>query len=122
MIFNCERDAKGRIFLGCPKRCPLIHQPVCGTDGKTYNGKCQMKVTACLTNTDIKVAYDGQCRGQGGEFGLPPPLAANEAEEEDDCDMYEVCQFNYKPVCGSGIHKEILNIFYFHCIMYVSFT
>ena len=45
---------------------------MCGTDGKTNNGKCQMKVTACLTNTDIKVAYDGQCRGQGGEFGLPP--------------------------------------------------
>lgn len=41
---------------GCSKRCPLIYQHVCGTDGRTHNSRCQMQVTACLTGKEIQVS------------------------------------------------------------------
>ena len=40
---------------GCSKRCPLIYNHVCGTDGRTHNSRCQMQVTACLTGKEIQV-------------------------------------------------------------------
>ena len=48
----------------------------------------------------IKFEYEGWCRGQGGEFILPPDTAAVEAEEEEECP--DTCGFNYAPVCGTG--------------------
>ena len=59
-----------------------------------------VQVSSCLTGRDITVAYDGKCRGQGGEF-QPPQLAASTAEEEEEI-CPDNCQFDYKPVCGTG--------------------
>lgn len=52
------------------------------------------------TDHHYQVAYEGRCRGQGGEFILPPDTAAIEAEEEEECP--DICPFNYAPVCGTG--------------------
>ena len=45
----------------CPKACPLIYAPVCGSDGKTYSNECMMKATACENGEDITKAHDGPC-------------------------------------------------------------
>lgn len=34
---------------------------MCGTDGKTYDNDCMMKVLSCNENKIVSVDYDGKC-------------------------------------------------------------
>ncbi|PKU47543.1 serine protease inhibitor kazal-type 4 [Limosa lapponica baueri] len=42
--------------------CPLLHLPVCGTDGNTYANECQLCVEQMKTRQDIRILKDGQCQ------------------------------------------------------------
>ncbi|NXX75544.1 ICHY inhibitor, partial [Urocolius indicus] len=42
--------------------CPLLHLPVCGTDGNTYANECQLCVQKMKTRQDIRILEDGECR------------------------------------------------------------
>merc|ERR1711892_668142 len=84
---------------GCTKRCPQIFQQVCGTDGRTYNSRCDMEVKACKANKKIEVKHEGKCTGPQIEPEISPITA-----EEDPCegtDPPSKCNLNYDPVCGT---------------------
>ncbi|NXW23276.1 ICHY inhibitor, partial [Circaetus pectoralis] len=42
--------------------CPLLHLPVCGTDGNTYANECQLCVQQMKTRQDIRILKDGECQ------------------------------------------------------------
>ncbi|NWZ35120.1 IOV7 protein, partial [Brachypodius atriceps] len=43
-------------------RCPRILQPVCGTDGFTYDNDCSICAHNLQQGTDVKKSHDGRCK------------------------------------------------------------
>ncbi|XP_060766135.1 probable pancreatic secretory proteinase inhibitor [Neoarius graeffei] len=41
--------------------CPLIYDPVCGSNGMTYANECGLCVHRLQTNADIMIITDGSC-------------------------------------------------------------
>ena len=63
----------------CNTTCPKVYLPVCGSDGLTYNSRCELEAGNCAKEgADITVVHEGRC-------GCPPV----------DCTK------EYDPVCGS---------------------
>ena len=42
--------------------------PVCGSDGQTYNNDCLMKYATCISNNVITLAYRGKCNATDGSL------------------------------------------------------
>lgn len=45
----------------CASECVKSHQPVCGSDGSTYNSECELHVRACKQQMDLRVVSQGEC-------------------------------------------------------------
>lgn len=45
----------------CASECVESHQPVCGSDGTTYNSECELHVRACKEQMDLRVVSQGEC-------------------------------------------------------------
>ena len=45
----------------CTMECVDSHQPVCGSDGTTYNSECELHVRACMEQMDLRVVSQGEC-------------------------------------------------------------
>lgn len=53
----------GNVICTCPKAdtCPPVRAQVCGSDGKTYNNECLLKVAACVNKKPINKLHNGPC-------------------------------------------------------------
>lgn len=45
----------------CVSECVESNQPVCGSDGITYNSECELNVRACEKKMDLRVVSQGEC-------------------------------------------------------------
>ncbi|XP_072027458.1 serine protease inhibitor dipetalogastin-like isoform X2 [Amphiura filiformis] len=78
----------------CSQYCPLVSDPVCGTDGNTYISLCLLEVQACLTkDSGLKVAKRGVCESTAAS------TSTNTTNQS--CPRIETCPLLYLPVCGS---------------------
>ena len=77
----------------CQRICPLIHKPVCASNGQTYSNECVFEKARC-EESDLEMIHSGECEG-------PKPLPIEPVVFEEDCPERK-CPHNYDPVCGTG--------------------
>lgn len=82
----------------CASECVESHQPVCGSDGTTYNSECELHVRACIQQMDLRVVSQGECKTCGNTVCA---WGARCVQNKCECPQCVGEAAAYSPVCGS---------------------
>lgn len=62
---QCAIDRFGIAKCECGPECQPVMRPVCARGGSTYTSYCEMKRQACMSKTNVDLAYTGACGSRG---------------------------------------------------------
>ncbi|XP_068725068.1 uncharacterized protein [Montipora capricornis] len=88
----------------CPKVCPEIFAPVCGSDGNVYDSECQMKVASCTQQKNITLASKDTCEPDPCKLSRcshPLHKCVKTSQGSVCICPPSACTMEYAPVCGS---------------------
>ena len=59
----CEVKPDGSTACECPRaeECPDVNDPVCGTNGETYESECKLMAESCAEGIDVTTKHNGVC-------------------------------------------------------------
>nr|XP_050849942.1 agrin-like isoform X3 [Vespula vulgaris] len=98
---QCAINRYGIASCECGPECEPVMRPVCARGGTTYTSLCELKRRACLTKSNIEVAYTGTCGSRGPcsekvcQWGAI--CAENGGTAICEC---PTCPAEFQPVCG----------------------
>ncbi|XP_029165671.1 agrin-like isoform X4 [Nylanderia fulva] len=98
---QCAINRQGIANCECGPECEPVMRPVCARGGTTYTSMCELKRQACLTRSNIEVAYVGTCGSRGPcsekvcQWGAI--CAENSGNAVCEC---PTCPAEFQPVCG----------------------
>lgn len=58
---ECDIDQFGVASCQCPPSCEPKMQPVCGSNGRTFDNECELKRQSCLLRQELSVMHEGEC-------------------------------------------------------------
>ncbi|XP_020299873.1 agrin-like isoform X1 [Pseudomyrmex gracilis] len=98
---QCAINRQGIATCECGPECEPVMRPVCARGGTTYTSMCELKRQACLTKSNIEVAYVGICGSRGPCSEKVCQWGAICAENGDTavCEC-PTCPAEFQPVCG----------------------
>nr|XP_046260394.1 tomoregulin-2a isoform X1 [Scatophagus argus] len=106
---ECDVDAED-VWCVCNIDCSHISfNPVCASDGRSYDNPCQVKEASCQKQERIEVKYLGHCQGdiitgnKGGDGHFArTDLTVVEKEDPLARGLYIPCPDHYKNYCVHG--------------------
>ena len=53
----------------CPEKgCPRSYDPVCASNGLTYDNECYLRTVVCANNLEgVEVDHEGRCDADAGD-------------------------------------------------------
>nr|CDP92328.1 Bm4004, isoform j [Brugia malayi] len=84
----CKVTADRRAECRCSQQCAMHSDPVCATDGNTYENECLMSVSACRHDNEVLTYHKGRCKDDN-------PCKLIHCSELETCHIQE----NGKAVC-----------------------
>lgn len=103
----CEINEHGIASCVCPKSCPLVMRPVCGSDEITYESVCDLERNACISKSNTTIHFFGPC---DSKIHLKCRLfncnfysfcTIDSKTNKPFCQCPSFCTEEYSPVCGS---------------------
>ncbi|XP_051915635.1 agrin isoform X8 [Hippocampus zosterae] len=104
----CRVEAITRqpLIFGLPESCPPAREPLCASDGETYNSECAMRTTGLQKGIKLRKIHTGRCRGREEckeECRFNAVCLVEQLNTRCSCDPIE-CDGSYKPICGKDGH------------------
>jgi len=91
----------------CSIHCPQLFQPICASNGETFNNACELEVANCK-GQNLKQVSVGACLPQPPSSSTPKPQTeaivfeepASESQKPTTCP--DICTQEFNPVCGNN--------------------